>query len=335
MKKLLNLNIFYDPNYWLKHRKLFNLDFSQSSLFNRYYLSFYKKNNPINDRYIKSGPQKLVNNLLKSMKNRSDVVFNDKKFKNYYFCNFDSDNFDLVLETVKIDQNKVIVGPLYTNNDFLKLVDLIKSHNNLKILTASESSKKTMQEVANYNIDPDKIVVIPVGVKSEKEIFNDFKKERLIKNDCLVYFKGRENSELNFIIDKLNSRNIKFEVFIYGKYNNSELIDTARFSKFGLIYGRTESQGIAINEIMSTGLPILVFNSTVNNYEGKVYKGTTVPYWSNDCGELAEDLEDFDNQLKNFVNKVELNKYNSQKFVVDNFSNESMFSKLSSIFNNF
>ncbi len=335
MNKLLNLNIFYDPNYWLKHRKLINSDFMQSSFMNYYYLYFYRNNKAINNDFIKSGPQKLVNKILNNMESVENVVFNEKKFKNYYFVNFDCNNYDFVLEILKNKKNKLIIGPLYTKKDYLMLIELSKSNNNLKIVTASESAKNTMLQIAANKINSDKLLVLPVGINSESEILNFAKRNKTVNNDCLIYFKGRSKEELDLITNYLEIRKIDYKIFEYGKYKNSEMINYAKTSKFGLVLGRTESQGIAINEMMATNLPLLVFDSTKNAYEGGVYEGTTVPYWDKSCGEVIKEKDDYENIFQKFTQNLKNEKYNPYKYVIKNLSYESMHKNLEKAFQSF
>ena len=86
---MLNLNIFFNPDYWLSGRKLLNRKFLQSSLFNRYYRNIYNSNKSLSTNFIISGPQKLVNNLLTGYEHKEGIVFNEENYSNYYFCNFD------------------------------------------------------------------------------------------------------------------------------------------------------------------------------------------------------------------------------------------------------
>jgi len=332
---LLNLNIFYDPNYWLKQRRLFNRYLSQSSISNPYYRSFYNSNKPINDNLIKSGPQKLVNNIIKAFNTMDSVEFNKHKYNNYYFCNFDSDLYNLILQTIEEKNNKVIVGPLYTNDDFLKLVELAKYKNNLKIVAASSTAKTTMLKVAKGEISPEKIVILPVGIDSQKNIKNLINKESENNNECLIYFKGRSESDLTYVLNYLNETKIKYKVFRNGKYKNSELIDYANKSNYGIIIGRTESQGIAINEMMSVNLPLLVFDSTNNYYEGEIFEGTTVPYWNEICGMKILKLNYIDRYFNKFTQNVIDGEYQPYKFVLDNLSFEVMHMNLKKIFEDF
>lgn len=331
MKNNLNLNIFYDPNYWLKDRNLINKNLSQSKILNILYLIQYSKNKPIPENFIKSGPQKLVNNLIKACSHRNDIKFNKHSYDNYYFCNFDKVNLPTVEDIVLDKKNKLIVGPLYTNSDFLKLLDLAKNNSNLKIITASESSKKMLLEVANSEKISNLIHVLPIGIFSNSEIKKNLHKKTNL-DDCLIYFKGRKKDELKKVIKILKLYNINFKIFEYGKYKKNDFIKTAKLSKFGVILGRTESQGIAINELIASNLPLIILNSTINSFDGKVYEGTTVPYWSSKCGEVTNDLNNFEDTLNYFLINLENNKYSPAMYASATLSYEAMFKNISRIF---
>ena len=330
---MLNLNIYYDKDYWLQHSKLFNQNIYQSSIFNKYYSYLYKKNKPLNNKFIKSGPQKLVNNFLIYFNERDDVSFNKEVFENYYFLTFTNKDLFFLEEILKKNK-KVIVGPLYTNNDFLRLVELVNMYQNLNIISASIFAKNTMIEFSKNMIDESRVKILPVGVASENQIKNN-SVSNTERKKCLIYFKGRNNSELNFVLGKLSKNNIGYKLFKYGNYDNADLLKYSKQSAFGIIIGRTESQGIAINEMMSSNLPLFVLNSKENNYEGIVYDGSTVPFWNNECGIKIDNIDDFENKFQDFLFQLDNNIFKPYKYAIKELSFEAMEDKMKNIFNSF
>lgn len=331
---MLNLNIFYDKNYWLSHRKFLNQDIFQSSIFNYYYSFHYYRNKPLKTKYIKSGPQKLVNNLLEYFENREDVIFNQHVFNNYYFPTLTSESFEIIQDVIR-KNNNIIIGPLYTNKDFLKLVYICQNYNNLKIIAASTFAKEAMLKIANHSLDEDKIQILPIGIEYEQEIKDNFHNRKSRNDDCLLYFKGRDKKDLHFIKNILSEKKINYNLFDYGSYRNEELKTKAKFSKFGLVLGRTESQGIAINQLICADLPLFVINSKINNYEGKTYKGSTVPYWSSNCGLKIDTFENFEKKFETFLNNLENEIYNPYKYAYEVLSYESMDKNIKKIFDKF
>ena len=329
---MLNLNIYFDEYYWLEGRRLLNPDLYQSSLLNKYYKYLYKQQKPLNNKFIKSGPQKLVNNTLSAFWDNSDVVFNKDKFDNYYFCTYTAKHRELLLRILK-SKKKVLVGPLYTVDGFHELTEYANKFKNLRIACASISAQQTMKKIAKNKLKAETIKILPVGVAKTSEIFKNQQQNRLTeKSSCLIYLKGKKRADLSNIIKILNFKNIRYEVFEYGSYDNTEMLNFSRASKFGIIVGRTESQGIAINELMSTNLPLFVVDSLVNHYNNQVFEGTSVPYWDKTCGIKINKVEDFENSFEKFLIKTEENKYQPYKFVIDKLSYEAMAKNLFEIF---
>jgi len=331
LSKLLKINIFYDSNYWLKDRKIFDKNIFNSSLFNFYYKKKLKSLKPISNKFIKSGPQKLINNLIKYFKDSEDIVFNKNKFSNYYFPTVDLNSLENIKNILKGKDKKIIAGPLYTNSTFKNLIKLCEDFTNLKIVTASESSKNMAMKIAGESVSSDTFVVLPIAVISSNEKLTTQRKE----DKCLIYFKGGDKKELDQVKKILKNLNIQFKLFEYGNYSNLNLIRKAKNYKFGVVLGRTESQGIAINEIMGCGLPLLIFNSTINEYEGMTFEGTSVPFWNNECGEIVDRSQSMEETIENFISNVKSGLYNPQNYVRKNLSVEAMRINFLNIFESF
>ena len=321
---MIKVNIFFDTDYFLCSRKLFSKNVYMSSLFNSIYRTIYNMGRPVSNNLIKSGPQKLINNVIKISKLTDALVLNKHISENYYFINFDENNF-LTIEKILQDKNsKVIVGPLYNQKDLKILAKLSLQYNNLKIVVASSSAKEDLEQITGLSVS-NQVSILPVGVYSESEIFNFQNQRKLIDNyqfDCLIYFKNRELKSLNEIISFLKNKNIRYKVLTYGDYKNKQLVKYALKSKFGLILGSTESQGIAINELMATNLPLFVIDKNINNYENIKLYGTTVPYWSSECGEKILDLNDFKMNFQRFLKNYESNTYKPNNLINEKLSFE-------------
>ena len=321
---MIKVNIFFDTNYFLSSRKLFSKNVYMSSLFNSIYRTIYNMGRPVSDNLIKSGPQKLINNVIKISKLTDAFVLNKHISENYYFINFDENNFLTIEKILQNKNSKVIVGPLYNQKDLKILAKLSLQYNNLKIVVASSSAKEDLEQITGLSVS-NQVSILPVGVYSESEIFNFQNQRKLIDNyqfDCLIYFKNRELKSLNEIISFLKNKNIRYKVLTYGDYKNKQLVKYALKSKFGLILGSTESQGIAINELMATNLPLFVIDKNINNYENIKLYGTTVPYWSSECGEKILDLNDFKMNFQRFLKNYESNTYKPNNLINEKLSFE-------------
>ena len=228
---MLNLNIFYDQSYWLSGRKIFSDRFSQSSFFNIYYQYKYNRNQEINNNFIKSGPEKLVNQLIRFSSMHETIVLNEHKYDNYYFCNFDRNNENLVKRILENKNNKLAVGPLYTFKDLVSLSELTNEYNNLKIVTASKLALDSTYQMVEKYITKEKLVILPVGIKRKVEIEDSTKLNR--NSNAIIYFKRRSRDELFSVKNLLESRNIKYKIFEYGKYKNSDLINYSKKQNLG------------------------------------------------------------------------------------------------------
>ena len=157
------------------------------------------------------------------------------------------------------------------------------------------------------------------------------------KNSVFIYFKSRKIDELNFLKQFLNHKNIEYKIFDYRiKYQESDYIDYLKKSKYGIWLGRHESQGFALQEALSTNIPLLVWDvKSMNQEEGYNYPeifGTVIPYWDNQCGEFFYTKEEFECKYIEFMNK--LNTYEPRQFILENLSVEKCSEKLVNLINN-
>lgn len=284
-------------------------------------------------KHIISGPQKLVNNLLVGFSNKKGVVFNKHLHSNYYFCNFDCSNKTLVQKICSNTENKVLVGPLYSIESLYELSNLSKQFTNLKIIAASKSSKSSTMQLLDFSIEEGVVEVLPVGVAFEQDISLD--NSNVVRDNALIYFKGRDKEDLKFVTKLLEAKNINYKIFKYGDYTNQKLLQTAATSKFGFVVGRTESQGIAINEMMSLNLPLFIYDSKINNYGGKDLVGTSVPYFDKSCGKIISDVKNIEYEFDDFLDNLEQGKFSPNKYILKELTHEAVFKKLEQIYLSF
>ena len=123
--------------------------------------------------------------------------------------------------------------------------------------------------------------------------------------DCIVYVKRRSNELVNNTIMLLDQKGLQYKIFKYGSYNEQDYMNTLHRSKFMITLDAHESQGFALGEAMSSGVPLLVMdaqsmydemdNGITAAYEylrPKKLAATSVPYWSDECGiKITEQIE--------------------------------------------
>ena len=179
--------------------------------------------------------------------------------------------------------------------------------------------------VSKFGYSEEKISVWPVGIELPDV-------ERSYEYDCLVYFKRRSSEELEKVVSFLESRELSYNILQYGSYTPEQVNELASKSKFCFLLNGTESQGIAVQEIMACNTPMFVWDVTEWADQGDQWRvpATSVPFWSSDCGERVFD-SNFDETFDNFYSRID--EYNPRKYVEDNLSYKASVKTLMEIFN--
>lgn len=323
------LTIYYHPKYWKRDRVYFTKSLKHSKIMNLIEIISWKLSIPIGNNLISNGPQKLINNLLLTFKDNKEVTFNDKKYKDSYVVQFDDFGEKIVNDLLAKDKNtKIIIGPLYNFVQLKKIEKLIHNYVNIKLAVASEVVKLGIMKNVNFDIPDKKILILPVGIQVKNT-----KRSKFEDKTCLIYFKKRSLEELESITSFLEAKKISYKIFKYGNYKNKDLINFAKKCHFGIILNKTESQGIAILEIMSTNLPLLIFDFEKMYIENEELEGTSVPYWSKECGLKLKEVNALETNLNYFLKN--LNQYSPGKYISSNLSFEKTGKKLINEFKSF
>lgn len=327
------INVFYDPNYAKRSKTLFTFKFKESSLVNLIIDVAHFLNVSVSERIIVNGPHKLMNNLIKSYKGNRNISFNKVKYEKSYIVQFDHFGERILNQLIssKISDQKILIGPLYTLDHLTRLSKYVKEHNFIKIVAASKASYKIITEQLDIDIPKNKVTVLPMGVASQKNL--NFSSRTKRNEKVLLYFKNRKTEELEDVIRLLKNKGIKYDLFQYGKYDNKKLKKASNKYSFGIVLTTTESQGFAIQEMLSCNLPLLVWNKQEAFYEGVEVKGTSVPYFDERCGLTVDSLEELKSKLKLFTNNSEI--FKPAEYIQDNLTYEKFRSNLMGEFDNF
>lgn len=218
---------------------------------------------------------------------------------------------------------KFIFGPhfsVFPNNIVNKFNNI---HNNAIYIQPSQPSVDTWQKEFSFKALPMKAMAF--GVDTKRFIGN----EKSTRNNIIVYYKSRDPEEMKLLTTFLNNKNITYRIFSYQqKYKEEDFLQYIKTCKFGIVLGRHESQGFAIEEMLSCDIPLLVWGVTLRNKEypyRNEYKNiksivSTVPYWSNKCGELFFNYDELENSFTKFISNID--DYNPRQFILDNLSME-------------
>lgn len=126
------------------------------------------------------------------------------------------------------------------------------------------------------------------------------------QQNCFIYFKGRTREELSLVKQVFKNQGMNVEVIEYGNYKPEKLHEICENSQFCVLLDNTESQGIAVMQILSMNVPIFVLDKTVWEYNGNNAPATSVPFFDERCGKIVgnslskKDVEDFFLKLSMF-----------------------------------
>jgi len=148
----------------------------------------------------------------------------------------------------------------------------------------------------------------------------------------LVYYKRRDEASLSKVRELLADRHITYNLMEYGQYSQNALEILAPESDFCFVLNGTESQGIAIQEIMSYNTPMFVWDIKSWEDQGPEWSvpATSIPYWSPDCGEWFVNPDDMEFTFNQFYSRI--GEYNPRKYIEDNLSYKKSVEKLLEIF---
>ena len=259
-----------------------------------------------------NGPHKVVDNLIKSLdQEKIDYAINEEKYEYNFLIQYDAIAHE---KHSKIEQETTIIGPQVWLFDGYGQF-LIKNQNYYKKLIAPSQWVKD-KFINKFNLPENKVAVWPVGI----EEFNNIREPSY---DCLIYFKRRDESELTAVKKFLVDRGLSYRMVEYGGYDEVGFRNLVNQAKFCFLINGTESQGIAVQEIMSMGTPIIAWDIEEWLDQGEAYRvpATSVPFWDERCGEKFYSIDKLEETFDNFYARI--NDYDPKAYVKENLSFES------------
>ena len=256
------------------------------------------------------GPKKVLNNLLKGLDLIGvDYVLNQPMSKFKY--NWIQDSKSALIEAT-LHKITVLLGPNVVEQPF-QLPFLRRNIDKDSIYL--QPSKWAKEVWLNKGFNECKVEEWAVGI--DTDLFHHIERSNLAKK-VLVYFKNRNSHELDTCIDLLKNCCIDYSVLKYGDYNENQFMDKLKEFTFCIWIGCDESQGIGLQEILSTNMPIIVIKDSNSKY--KFYDSSPAPYFDNSCGIILDKIGDLSEDLiKNFDPKD----FTPRKYIVNNLSLEA------------
>jgi hypothetical protein len=218
----------------------------------------------------------------------------------------------------------LLIGPnvctLPIDNEF------IMSKKYKKVVVPSEWIKNKYKRW----IPEEKIFVWPVGI--DTDCFDD--KSTIEKTiDCLIYYKRRNFEDLTFVTKMLKQYNQTFDLIEYGSYNETDFISKVSISKYVFMLDNCESQGIAIQEIMSMNVPMFVWDVEYWADRGEEFKveASSIPYWDDRCGLYETKIESIHQTFNLFLQKFGF--FKPRAYILENLTLEICAKKIIDVIN--
>ena len=269
-----------------------------------------------------NGPHKVVDNLVKSLdQEKIDYAINQEKYKHNFLLQYDWTGH---VKHSELDLENCIIGPqIWMFDEHIN--ELRNNPSYYKFLITPSQWVKDLY-VRKFDFPENKIRNWPVGI----EEFNNI---REVNYDCLIYFKRRDQSELDAVKKFLVNNGLSYRMVEYGSYGEDGFKQLVNSAKFCFLINGTESQGIAVQEIMSMGVPIISWDIKEWLDQGEAYRvpATSIPYWDERCGEVFFNKDELEETFSKFY--ATINEYDPKSFIRDNLSFNKTVEQLMEIFN--
>lgn len=153
--------------------------------------------------------------------------------------------------------------------------------------------------------------------------------------DILLYDKVRwehdryDRELITPIREVLQARGLRVAIIRYGFYREEEFHALLARCRAMLFLCEHETQGIAYQQTLSAGVPILAWDrggpwQDPAYYPDRVVFGpvTSVPYWDDRCGLTFQGLRDFEEQLDRFLERLRIGDFAPRDYVLENLTLE-------------
>jgi hypothetical protein len=172
-----------------------------------------------------------------------------------------------------------------------------------------------------------RVVTWPVGIDTDKWSPAPQSSKTI---DFLVYDKIRWDTErvrralLSPVLETLDRANLTYEIIRYGEYRPDDLAQGLTKSRALLFMCEHETQGLAYQQAMSAGLPILAWDpgQWLDPWRfryGETYvPATSVPFFDDRCGLTFKTALDFPLALDLFRQRLSQGLYNPREYVMEN-----------------
>jgi glycosyltransferase involved in cell wall biosynthesis len=248
------------------------------------------------------GPGQVVYNLLRGLE-KLNIPYQNNKIGDY---NIVLQNNSILYKGIKI--NNLFLGPnvfdIPTDNPQIGM----DFSNYKKLIVHSEWMRKLYLKY----VPDEKVAIWNCGIDTDFFKIDDKKFEY----DFLIYLKRRTQQDLDTIIDFIKSKNKTFVLIKYGDYSMNYFLDTISKSKYAFIINNSETGGIAMQELLSCNIPLLVWDvdKWTDRGENLYCDATSIPYFDSRCGEKFYSLDELETTYNKFIST----EYNPREYALEN-----------------
>lgn len=236
-------------------------------------------------------------------------------------------------------ENPILLGASVFSHP-LEYPNFLNENKNVKKILVPGVWMKNMFEEYYGNL----VAAWPVGIDCKK--WNPaIKKEP--KYDFLIYDKIRwdralnETELINPLKAHLKNANLTYTEVAYNHYTHQELIEKIAVSSGVIFLSKHETQGLAYQQVLATGTPILAYDQQEfwldpEFYPNKVKFGpvSAVPYWDERCGVKFKSMVDFDKSLIQFLDKFNDEQFDPRAYILENLTLEKCAEAYNKIYKN-
>ncbi|TWH61824.1 glycosyltransferase involved in cell wall biosynthesis [Dulcicalothrix desertica PCC 7102] len=224
-------------------------------------------------------------------------------------------------------KNPIIFGPSAFSHPYDDL-NLLQRLPVKKVLVPGEWMKKMWEPYYGYSV-----VAWPVGIDTDAWVPASLEAKDI---DILLYDKILwehdiyENELITPIKNLLEQKQLKVANIRYGFYKEQEFHSLLNRSKAMIFLCKHETQGIAYQQTLSCGVPILAWDKSgfwddPSFFPERVQFApvSSVPYWDERCGVKFMDIHEFPTKLEEFLDQLNRQVFYPRDYILENLTLEA------------
>lgn len=230
-----------------------------------------------------------------------------------------------VLDKIKW-KNPILFGASVFSHPYDDL-ELLKRLPITKILVPGEWMRKMWEPYYGAQV-----VAWPVGIDTDrwKPAPTDSKDIDILLYDKIRWEHEHYESKLIAPIQScLQRQSLKIAVIRYGFYQEEEFYLLLKRSKAMVFLCEHETQGIAYQQALACGVPILAWDRggywqdpSYFPHQVQFASVSSVPYWDNRCGVKFTDIDEFSTKLTEFLDQVRRQQFTPREYILENLTLE-------------